>query len=58
MFVKIIGIFAKFERENSEKRVTFGYEQKTKEYNYTNCNNVFRNNLENIDIKTIDFYLE
>ena len=31
MFVKIIGIFAEFERENLAERVTFGYEQKTKE---------------------------
>ena len=30
MFVKIIGIFAEFERENLAERVTFGYEQKTK----------------------------
>ena len=41
MFVKIIGIFAEFERENLAERVTFGYEQKTKEGNYTNCNGVF-----------------
>ena len=41
MFVKIIGIFAEFERENLAERVTFGYEQKTKEGNYTNTNGVF-----------------
>lgn len=41
MFVKIIGIFAEFERENLAERVAFGYEQKTKEGNYTNCNGVF-----------------
>lgn len=41
MFVKIIGIFAEFERENLAERITFGYEQKTKEGNYTNCNGVF-----------------
>lgn len=41
MFVKIIGIFAEFERENLAERVSFGYEQKTKEGNYTNCNGVF-----------------
>jgi len=41
MFVKIMGIFAEFERENLIERVTFGYEQKTREGNYTNCNGVF-----------------
>ena len=41
MFVKIIGIFAEFERENLAERVTLGYEQKTKEGNYTNTNGVF-----------------
>ncbi len=41
MFIKIIGIFAEFERENLAERITFGYEQKTKEGNYTNCNGVF-----------------
>lgn len=41
MFVKIIGIFAEFERENLAERVTFGYEQKTREGNYTNTNGVF-----------------
>lgn len=41
MFVKIIGIFAEFERENLAERVTFGYEQKTKEGNYTNTNGVY-----------------
>ena len=28
MFIKIVGIFAEFERENLAERVTFGYEQK------------------------------
>lgn len=41
MFVKIIGIFAEFERENLAERVSLGYEQKTKEGNYTNTNGVF-----------------
>lgn len=41
MFIKIIGIFAEFERENLAERVTLGYEQKTKEGNYTNCNGVY-----------------
>lgn len=41
MFVKIIGIFAEFERENLAERVTLGYEQKTKEGNYTNTFGVF-----------------
>lgn len=41
MFVKIIGIFAEFERENLAERVTLGYEQKTREGNYTNTNGVF-----------------
>ena len=41
MFVKIIGIFAEFERENLAERVTLGYEQKTSEGYYTNCNGVF-----------------
>ena len=41
MFVKIIGIFAEFERENLAERVTFGYEQKTREGNYTNTHGVF-----------------
>lgn len=40
MFIKIIGIFAEFERENLAERVSFGYEQKTREGNYTNCNGV------------------
>lgn len=40
MFIKIIGIFAEFERENLAERVAFGYEQKTREGNYTNCNGV------------------
>ncbi|RKJ56835.1 recombinase family protein [bacterium 1XD42-1] len=41
MFIKIIGIFAEFERENLAERVAFGYEQKTREGNYTNCNGVY-----------------
>lgn len=40
MFVKIIGIFAEFERENLAERVSLGYEQKTREGNYTNTNGV------------------
>ena len=31
MFIKIIGIFAEFERENLAERVSLGYEQKTRE---------------------------
>ena len=41
MFIKIIGIFAEFERENLAERISFGYEQKTREGNYTNCNGVY-----------------
>ena len=41
MFVKIIGIFAEFERENLAERISFGYEQKTREGNYTNTNGVY-----------------
>lgn len=41
MFVKIIGIFAEFERENLAERVSFGYEQKTREGNYTNTCGVY-----------------
>lgn len=41
MFIKIIGIFAEFERENLAERVSMGYEQKTREGNYTNCNGVY-----------------
>ena len=41
MFVKILGTFAEFERENLAERVSFGYEQKTKEGNYTNTNGVY-----------------
>ena len=41
MFVKIIGIFAEFESEILAERVSFGYEQKTREGNYTNCNGVY-----------------
>ena len=40
MFIKIIGIFAEFERENLAERVSFGYEQKTREGYYTNTNGV------------------
>jgi site-specific DNA recombinase len=41
MFIKIIGTFAEFERENLAERISFGYEQKTKEGNYTNTNGVY-----------------
>ena len=41
MFIKIIGIFAEFERENLVERISFGYEQKTREGNYTNANGVY-----------------
>ena len=41
MFIKIVGIFAEFERENLAERVTLGYEQKTREGNYTNTNGVY-----------------
>ena len=41
MFIKIIGIFAEFERENLGERISFGYEQKTREGYYTNCNGVY-----------------
>ena len=41
MFVKILGTFAEFERENLAERVSFGYEQKTREGNYTNTNGVY-----------------
>lgn len=41
MFIKIVGIFAEFERENLAERVSFGYEQKTREGNYTNANGVY-----------------
>ena len=41
MFIKIVGIFAEFERENLAERITFGYEQKTREGNYTNTNGVY-----------------
>ena len=41
MFVKIIGIFAEFERENLAERVSFGYEQKAREGNYINTRGVF-----------------
>ena len=35
MFLKIVGIFVEFERENLAERVSFGYEQKAKEGQYT-----------------------
>ncbi|MEG1143132.1 MAG: recombinase family protein [Bacilli bacterium] len=41
MFLKIVGTFAEFERENLAERVSFGYEQKTREGNYTNTNGVY-----------------
>ena len=41
MFVKMLGIFAEFERENLAERVAFGYEQKTREGHYTNTNGVY-----------------
>lgn len=41
MFIKIVGIFAEFERENLAERVAFGYEQKTREGNYTNTRGVY-----------------
>jgi len=41
MFIKIVGIFAEFERENLAERVSFGIEQKTREGNYTNCGGVY-----------------
>lgn len=41
MFLKIVGIFAEFERENLAERVSFGYEQKTREGNYTNTQGVY-----------------
>lgn len=41
MFIKIIGIFAEFERENLAERVSFGYEEKTRQGNYTNTNGVY-----------------
>lgn len=41
MFIKIIGIFAEFERENLAERVALGYEQKTREGNYTNTYGVY-----------------
>jgi len=41
MFIKIVGIFAEFERENLAERVSFGIEQKAREGNYTNCGGVY-----------------
>lgn len=41
MFIKIIGIFAEFERENLAERVSFGYEEKTRQGNYTNTNGIY-----------------
>ena len=71
MFVKIIGIFAEFERENLAERVSFGYEQKVREGNYINTRGVFGynyivgegileiNELESMYVKKIyEWYLE
>lgn len=70
MFVKIIGIFAEFERENLAERVSFGYEQKTREGNYTNTcgvygydylgNNVYAVNEEekNLVNRIFDLYID
>jgi len=41
MFIKIVGIFAEFERENLAERVSFGYEQKVREGNYINTSGVY-----------------
>ena len=41
MFIKIVGIFAEFERENLAERVSFGYEQKANEGNYINSKGVY-----------------
>lgn len=41
MFLKIVGVFAEFERENLAERVSFGYEEKTRQGNYTNTNGVY-----------------
>ena len=41
MFIKIVGIFAEFERENLAERVSFGIEQKAREGNYINCGGVY-----------------
>ena len=41
MFIKIVGIFAEFERENLAERVSFGYEQKVREGNYINTRGVY-----------------
>lgn len=41
MFIKIVGIFAEFERENLAERVSLGIEQKVREGNYTNANGVY-----------------
>ena len=41
MFLKIVGIFAEFERENLAERVSFGYEQKAREGNYLNTVGVY-----------------
>jgi len=38
MFIKIVGIFAEFERENLAERVSFGFEQKAKEGNFLGTN--------------------
>ena len=71
MFVKIIGIFAEFERENLAERVSLGYEQKAREGNYINTRGVFGydyivgegileiNELESMYVKKIyEWYLE
>ena len=34
MFIKIVGIFAEFERENLAERISFGFEQKAREGNF------------------------
>ncbi|MFV0274896.1 MAG: recombinase family protein [Bacilli bacterium] len=41
MFLKIVGVFAEFERENLAERVSFGYEEKTRQGNYTNTNGIY-----------------
>jgi len=40
MFIKIVGIFAEFERENLAERISLGYEQKAREGNYINTSGV------------------
>ena len=41
MFIKIVGIFAEFERENLAERVSFGFEQKAREGNYIHTSGVY-----------------